>query len=169
MDSLSKPGTTNNIIRDGSRIVIQDPNDGKYGVGLALSTSRSIGDAIGKKEGLIATPEIDIVDINDYYKQSSSSSPEEEKQRRKEDSEWFAIVASDGLLDVLSPQIIVEYIGRVLYKDTRYNNKNSKTKMTPLEACERIIREASAIWAKAPIEGSVYRDDITLGVSKINF
>lgn len=53
-----------------------------------------------------------------------------------------------------------DYIGQTLYKDEEDTHN-------VLHEC--IIWEASLLWAKAPIEGSDYRDGIMLDVSKINF
>ena len=70
----------------------------------------------------------------------------------------IAISASDGIYDVISAEKVVQYLGQSLFENH----------MSPQEACERLIREASRLWKNASIGGMQYRDDITIGVSKIN-
>lgn len=79
------------------------------------------------------------------------------------DNQFFAVVASDGLYDMISPDAVVEYLGRSLY------GRGIKNNVSPMEACERLIREASRLWAQSSNGGMMYRDDITIGVSNLNF
>ncbi len=72
--------------------------------------------------------------------------------------QFFAITSSDGLFDVLAPEKVAAYLGRSLFEET----------VPLLEACERLIREASRLWMKANT-GIQYRDDISVGVSRIDF
>lgn len=74
--------------------------------------------------------------------------------------QYFAIAASDGVFDVLSQETVADYLGQSMFDDRR--NKSI------LEACERLIREASRLWMKDSM-GLQYRDDISIGVSRINF
>lgn len=146
-------------VRDGSKVIISDrTNDNKSstGVGLALTTSRAIGDYNGKAEGITAEPEVSVWDVKPVYDQEGQD---------EDDSEWFAIVSSDGLFDVLAPDIVAAYLSVSLYNE----EQDDDISISPLEACERLIREASRLWNKTPIGGYRYRDDITLGVSKLYF
>ncbi|KAL7543394.1 hypothetical protein ACHAXR_013320 [Thalassiosira sp. AJA248-18] len=143
---LVEDGSTGGL-KETSRLIIPDPKGGPFG-GLALAMSRSIGDFDGKRVGLTAEPEVDAWDVNHHFSEEQIL-----------DSEWFVVTASDGVYDLLPPEIVVEYLGRSLYHDDQ---------LSPLEACERVILESSRLWAKATI-GMPYRDDITIGVSKINF
>jgi len=129
-------------IKETSRLIIPAADGNPLG-GLALAMSRSIGDFDGKNVGLIAEPEVDEFDM------SSQS-----------DVHYFAISASDGIYDVLSAEVVADYLGKSLYEDGS---------IPPLEACERLVRDASRLWKKASGLGMTYRDDITVGVSKINF
>ena len=129
-----------------SRVIIPSADGNPFG-GLALAMSRSIGDADGKKVGLIADPEIDVW-------------PDKQQQKDTTDAQYFAISASDGLYDVISPEMVVNYLGKSLFEEGS---------VSPLEACERLIREASRLWKQASGFGMQYRDDITVGASKIKF
>ena len=45
---------------------------------------------------------------------------------------------------------------------------NEGVNYTPLEACERLVREASRLWMQAESGMNQYRDDITVSVSIID-
>jgi len=151
-------GDTNSQLKESSRIIIPSPDGNAFG---ALALSRSIGDFDGKAVGLIAEPEIDIWDVREHYRTHQFD------REQELDTQWFAVIASDGVYDMLAPETVVKYLGRSLFGD-----HGSGTIISPLEACERLIREASRIWKKesaSSMGGMQYRDDITLGVSKIDF
>lgn len=137
-------------LKESSRIIIPDKTGNPMG-GLALAMSRSIGDADGKPVGLTAEPDVDVWDL--------ISIP----RKKLADNQFFAVVASDGLYDMISPDAVVEYLGRSLY------GRGIKNNVSPMEACERLIREASRLWAQSSNGGMMYRDDITIGVSNLNF
>jgi len=149
-------GDSSDGLSETSRVVIPGPGGNSFG-SLALAMSRSIGDFDGKSVGIIAEPDVIPWDVNEFYKKNHFS------QEQIDDTTWFAVVASDGVYDLLPPDIVVEYLGRSLHHD------HTSVNLSPLEACERIIREASRLWMKASMGGMPYRDDITIGVSKINF
>ncbi len=137
--------------RESSRLVVPAPGGNPFG-GMALAMSRAIGDSDAKVVGLISEPEIDVWDLNQYHKQHQSS-PEE-----IEDSAWFAVVASDGMYDVISPEQVANKLGQSLYSDENV--------VSPLEACEQLIRKATLLWINL---AGPYRDDISIGVSKLDF
>lgn len=139
-------------LKETSRLIIPDSSGFALG-GMALAMSRSIGDVDGKIVGLIAEPEVDVLDMGDYLRKHKFDYL---------DTDFFAIVASDGVYDVLTPDVVADYLGKSLYGGHIIN-------ITPLEACERIIREASRLWKKeSQVGGLQYRDDITVGVSNID-
>lgn len=153
-------GDTNSQLKESSRIIIPSPDGNAFG-SMALAMSRSIGDFDGKAVGLIAEPEIDIWDVREHYRTHQFD------REQELDTQWFAVIASDGVYDMLAPETVVKYLGRSLF-----GGHDSGTIISPLEACERLIREASRIWKKesaSSMGGMQYRDDITLGVSKIDF
>ena len=135
--------------QDSSRLLITLPDGSQLG----LAMSRSIGDAEGKPFGLVAYPTVEVLDIQNYYLEKEYS--EEEIG----DSEWFVVVASDGVYDVIPQESVVQRIG-----DSLYRNDGGGTLVE--ESCEQIVREAGRLWIKATLH-QPYRDDITLGVSKI--
>ena len=155
--SLQMPNAGNNnnknsnAIQETSRLLVPPPNGDPFG-GMALAMSRAIGDSDAKVVGLISEPEVNVWDLNDYHTQQQSS-PEQ-----IEDSEWFAIVASDGMYDVISPKEVANKLGQSLYSDENV--------VSPLEACEQLIRKATLLWMNM---AGGYRDDISLGVSKLEF
>jgi serine/threonine protein phosphatase PrpC len=131
--------------KDSSRLLITLP--GGFQLGLAMS--RSIGDAEGKPFGLISEPTVEVFDINQYYLEMRYS------EDQINDTEWFLIAASDGVFDVIPHDEVVQRLGESLY-----------IAFDVQRTCERLIREASRLWIKATMQ-QPYRDDITLGVSKI--
>ena len=147
-------------LKESSRVVIPDMQGNAWG-GLALAMSRSIGDYDGKRVGLIASPDVDVFDAQNYYVQMRS-------QQEFDDTEWFAITASDGLYDVLTVELVANYLGRALFSREGPGGVGVESTMSVLEACERLIREASRLWAQASYGGVTYRDDITVAVSKLN-
>ncbi|KAL9179753.1 hypothetical protein ACHAXT_007723 [Thalassiosira profunda] len=140
-------------LQESSRVVIPDPSGNPFG-GLALAMSRSIGDFDGRKVGLIPEPAVEVLDVS---AQTQHLTPDQ-----KEDTEYFAVIASDGIYDMVAPETVAQYLGQSLYR------ANPASGVSPLEACERLIRESSRLWMKASAN-MPYRDDITLGVSKIHF
>jgi serine/threonine protein phosphatase PrpC len=123
---------------DTSSRVIIPVNDGMT---LALAMSRSLGDAEGKKLGIIISdPNVDILDLNAL---------------RKDGGEYFVVAASDGLLDKIPPLSVAQNIARSFYKESPPQ---------PLMACRALIHQASQLWVGGPV---TYRDDITIIAKKI--
>ena len=143
---LQGGGAQEGQIKESSRLIIPSADGNPFG-GLALAMSRSIGDFDGKKVGLIASPEVDVWDASGRAQDTADV------------VQYFAVSASDGVYDVIDPEIVADYLGKSLFEEGS---------MPPLEACERLIREASRLWMKASGLGMQYRDDITVGVSTIN-
>lgn len=137
--------------QESSRLVVPALGENTFG-GMALAMSRAIGDSDAKVVGLISEPEVDVWDLSQYHTQHQSS-PEQIN-----DSEWFAIVASDGLYDVISPEEVANNLGQSLY-----SNENE---VSPLEACEQLLRKATLLWINL---AGPYRDDISIGVSRLEF
>ena len=143
---FARPSSNESGPKDSSRLLITLPDRSQLG----LAMSRSIGDAEGKAFGLIAEPTVSVFDVRQWYGEEKYS------QRQIEDSEWFVIIASDGVYDVLSQEEVVQRLGESLYGEG----------LTIERTCEQLIREASRLWIKATLL-QPYRDDITLGVSRI--
>ncbi len=169
--------------KETSRVIIPSA-DGNPFSSLALAMSRSIGDYDGKRVGVIATPEIDVWDVNEHFDHEPQTSTGVSIANRCCSKlhlvvanthilplwQFFAISASDGLYDMISPDTVAAYIGQSLFGDHLHRSDGEilGSNVTPLEACERLIREASRLWISAH-PGLQYRDDISIGVSRINF
>jgi serine/threonine protein phosphatase PrpC len=93
----------------------------------------------GKRLGyLTAEPDVRILDLNGQY---------------HEDEYVFVVVASDGVLDVISEESLITQIGRAIRSNT-----------LP-EACNNLMNQAVQGWND--MTRGIYRDDVTLLVSKL--
>jgi serine/threonine protein phosphatase PrpC len=147
------------IMKESSRVIIP----GSHGNQLALAMSRSIGDYDGKRVGITAIPEIDVLDITSHH-------VVEQEQVGIEDTQFFVIAASDGLYDVIPQHIVTSFISRSLFHLDSNNKEGEEEESvsSPLVACERLVREASRLWIQAESGMNQYRDDITVSVSIID-
>jgi serine/threonine protein phosphatase PrpC len=128
------------------RVIYYDRSTGSQS-GLAMS--RSIGDWDAGRVGVIPSPIVDVVDLEEVVKKFSNGKDDD-------DVHVFAVSASDGMMDFLDSETIASVLAAALF------NENSDH---PLTACERLISIAAASWQRAK-EGR-YRDDIALAVSKL--
>lgn len=133
---------------DSSRVIYlqSDPLTGlDMQVGLAMS--RSIGDREAKKQNLvIADPFVASIDLKDYSGDANTKG-------------FFAFLASDGVLDMLPLDGVINALGKALFDDT------TTTNLAP--TCQRLIEESSAQWAQKTF--GQYRDDISLTTKKLVF
>lgn len=171
----------------------EDNNDDNMYIQMGIAMSRSIGDLEAKRRHLlIPDPSIVTIDLNDYYdninddnqnnklKESSSSKHSSNKNNIK--SQFFVILATDGLFDVLQPDEIIIPIGRAMFdhhhmststssynihNTTRKTNTTNNTTPTSLlrTTCEEIIHQAKIKWSIETQD--TYRDDISLLVKHI--
>ena len=116
-----------------------------------LAMSRSIGDYEAKAVGVISDPIVDVFNIRDQDNQRRK-----QDESRRNDIELFAVVATDGIYDFIDPLEVVEYVAKSLYKEDGAPGI--------LTACEDLIMLSSKLWMQT---GSVYRDDITIAVNRI--
>ena len=138
MPPIDQPGAT-------SRVVIPDPTGGMLAEALAMS--RSLGDVNGKKFGLLtAEPSVVHVDLDRLKKAGGS------------DSEYFLIVASDGVFDFYPSQQVANFVGEKLYQDT--------PPMPLQQVMANVLETAAQRWQMQLTMGG-YRDDMTLVVSKL--
>ena len=135
------------IMKESSRVIIP----GSHGNSLALAMSRSIGDYDGKRVGITAIPEIDVLDVTIHLQQ----------EQHVLHTQFFVIAASDGLYDVIPQHIVTSFLSQSLF----HLDANEGVNYTPLEACERLVREASRLWMQSESGMNQYRDDITVSVS----
>ena len=124
----------------------EDPS-GNAMLAEALAMSRCLGDANGKNLGLLtAEPSVVHVDL-DRLKGSG-----------REDSEYFLVVSSDGVVDYFPPQQVANYVGERLYKDSP---------PMPLEqVMSNVLETAAQRWKQQILLGG-YRDDMTLVIAKL--
>ena len=158
-----------------------------------LAMSRSIGDWDAGEVGVIPDPLIDILDINEIKKRVVDSLNEACNDKTEEveidpatgesvpskgecvtytekDVKVFAVSATDGLLDYLPEQAIVNHIAKGLYETTNENDEKGDTKEEqksshPLLACEDLIYAAAQGWQDD--KGGRYRDDIAISVADL--
>jgi len=140
-------------MRGTSRVMYLDSKTGTYS-GLAMS--RAIGD--WDATGVIATPIIDVIDIQELVQQASGGNG----NTNPNDVHIFAVSATDGMMDFVPMDVIANVIGSSLFSTATTNNK---TKDHPLTACEQLIGLAANRWDHS--KNGLYRDDIAIAVSRI--
>lgn len=119
-----------------SRVIIPF---GKQAIGLAMS--RSIGDSGGMGVGVIADPTIDVIPLEEVSKSGLL--------------QLFAVAATDGIFDFITPQEVADFLSRAMYAEPT---------SSLLIACEQLIVRASLMWKRM---GQHYRDDISIAVTKL--
>jgi len=132
-----------------SRVLYTDPVSGMLS-GLAMS--RSIGDWEVGKVGVIPDPIVHVVDIPELVEAQlkEDSSPSED------DVHIFAVSATDGMMDFISPEAIGHALAASLY------GKEGPHLLTTLE---QLIYIAAQRWEQS--RQGRYRDDIAVAVSQI--
>jgi serine/threonine protein phosphatase PrpC len=166
-----------------TRVLYKDPTTGSTS-GLAMS--RSIGDWDAGEVGVIPDPMIDILDMKEIKKKvlenlndtsckdtatneveinpiNGEPSPVVDNTcvtYTEKDVKIFAISATDGLLDYLPEQDIVQHVGKGLYE-----TKDAVGTRHPLLSCEDLIYAAAQGWEKD--KGGRYRDDIAMAVADL--
>eukprot|EP00956_Cyclotella_meneghiniana_P007507 scaffold10156_cov97-Cyclotella_meneghiniana.AAC.7 len=131
----------------GSRVIVKSSAHNED-VGLAMS--RSIGDFEWTKVGVIPTPDVEVLNLAEIYKDSG------------EQKKLFAVVASDGLFDHRQKEFITKHVARVLYETSAVDAMNTNEKQTQmLEGVKKLITAAS------PLKPEWYRDDISFIVKNI--
>jgi len=154
-----RPGAT-------SRVLYIDPETrNQYG----LAMSRSIGDWDAGRLGVIPDPLVDVIDIPELIQKQMAQdiqsvafddigeiTSSECDQAKDDDIHIFAISATDGMMDFVDAQTIVDELAPSLFEDDG---------MHLLSACEKLISIAAMGWQRA--KDGRYRDDIAISVSKI--
>ena len=119
---------------------------------VTLAMSRSLGDRGGKINArtqqrrpiVIPTPWTETVALAD-----------------DNDQQYFAILATDGLMDMLpSPEYVVTTLGKALYYESNNDDNNVVGRVAA-----QLVQQASARWHAESM--GQYRDDITLTVYKL--
>eukprot|EP00585_Thalassiosira_rotula_P002600 CAMPEP_0196137860 /NCGR_PEP_ID=MMETSP0910-20130528/5703_1 /TAXON_ID=49265 /ORGANISM="Thalassiosira rotula, Strain GSO102" /LENGTH=617 /DNA_ID=CAMNT_0041398377 /DNA_START=402 /DNA_END=2255 /DNA_ORIENTATION=+ len=172
-----------------TRVLYKDPTTGSTS-GLAMS--RSIGDWDAGAVGVIPDPLVDILDTKEIKKRvleslnkacggdakeveidpaSGESLPSTSCVTYTEKNvKVFAVSATDGLLDYLPEEAIVNHVAKGLYETTKVGDGDSNAfgeqKTTnPLLVCEDLIYAAAQGWQED--KGGRYRDDIAIAMTDL--
>jgi len=113
---------------------------------IALAMSRSIGDSIWTKIGVIPDPIVDVVYISDLKNKKEHDDDDDEK-KKNDNVQLFAVVGSDGIFDARTKEFVAKFIA-----DSLYDRKNGDY---PILMAYKLIEKAS------PMKESFYRDDIS--------
>jgi serine/threonine protein phosphatase PrpC len=152
-------------VRGSSRVVY---HDSITGAPTGLATSRTIGDWEAGKMGVIPDPIVDVLDIhsvvadvliedidNELDGDSYQVNPMIHAVNGDDDDVYlFAVSATDGMLDYLSPTEISRILAHSLFDDSGAH---------PITAIEHLIFAAANAWQEA--KQGRYRDDISIAVS----
>lgn len=142
-------------LRGTSRVLYTDPVTGMQS-GLAMS--RSIGDWEVGKLGVIPDPIVHVVDIPELVESQlrPADAPRNATSAGDDDIHIFAVSATDGMMDFISPEAIGHAVALSLYA------KDGPHLLTTLE---QLIYIAAQRWEQS--KQGRYRDDIAIAVSQI--
>ena len=151
---------------DSARVVFRDPASG-MAVGLAMS--RSIGD--WDAPGVITEPIVDVLDLREVLQTVIAQKDEFDCDAANiecgpPEVNFFIVSATDGLLDFVKRDNIVEKIGVTFFgrQDVQHVQTGKGSSHVHL-AVEQLIFHAARSWHDA-MQGQ-YRDDITISTSKV--
>lgn len=170
---------------DPYRVYYVDP-DGQQQGGLAMS--RALGDWDLRDKGVIPDPIVDVLDVNDLVVANKAicgaDNADEDKARDGDENDKlegtcsaanttdeadirvFAISATDGMTDFLTPEGVASAIGSSLFGNKEESRDNETVQQSNLFAASfKLIIQAANSWQQA-YEGK-YRDDIAIAASII--
>lgn len=124
--------------------------DERSGKEFETEVSRSLGDRHWKPHGMIGMPTVDIINVADL--------------KLSDNDELFAIIVTDGILDNIPEEEVVRHLAASLYRSPKDYRESGFKVPSPLRACEELVRKSSIMWESRGID---YRNDMTIGVSKI--
>jgi len=133
-------------LRGTSRVLYTDP---VTGIQSGLAMSRSIGDWEVGRFGVIPDPIVDVVDIPELVQS-------ELKKQVGDDVHIFAVSATDGIMDFISPEAIGHALALSMYGDEGPHL---------LTTLEQLIYIAAQRWEQS--KQGRYRDDISVAVCQI--
>lgn len=117
-----------------------------------LAMSRSIGDTLGTRLGVISTPVCSMYEL-------------------KEEKDYFVVIASDGVWDVLDNQDVVNFVEYHRNKCKRNMSERPDTKIVTQEntcIAQLLCEEARVRWFSIVEEEDVLIDDISCVILEIN-
>ena len=100
---------------DSSRVFYVDPRTGRSSGGLAMS--RSLGDWDLGDVGVIPDPLVHILDLRDAVAVGDNAVKPEGEEEEEEGAVFFAVSATDGMFDYLSPQDVAEAVAGGMFGD----------------------------------------------------
>lgn len=133
-----------------SRVLYTDPVSGMLS-GLAMS--RSIGDWEVGKVGVIPDPIVHVIDIPELVEAKLKG---DSSQAAEDDVHIFAVSATDGMMDFISPETMGHALAASLYGEEGPHL---------LSTLEQLIYIAAQRWDQS--RQGRYRDDIAVAVSQI--
>jgi len=157
---------------------------------LSLAMSRSLGDWDFSGVGVIAEPIVQTFDLDhilqkqmlelsctaDTYSSRSSefnvgedsihSALHERLAMNERVVKLFAVAATDGLLDFVTPEDLLQKVATAFYDEVETVDNDAEPPLHPLVACERLILQAAEGWYSEM--GYEYRDDIAIAAMKIS-
>jgi len=150
--------------RGTSRVVYNDP---KTGAPVGLAMSRSIGDWVSGKMGVIPDPIVHVLDIDTLVRSQLEADGREtilineegqieEEQDALDDVYIFAVSATDGMMDYTADGDIATILSHSMFNSAGAH---------PVSACEHLVYEAAQAWNQA--KQGRYRDDIAIAVTAI--
>lgn len=129
---------------------------------MSLAMSRSFGDAMAKKVGVIVDPTVELLHMEDLRKEYRDRIGNHTSDSRMHDRiQLFAVSVSDGLFDEVSMEDIAQHLALGLEGGAHGNS-------SLYQACEELIMKSSkAWWDKSNMFGQSYRDDISIAVHEL--
>jgi serine/threonine protein phosphatase PrpC len=144
---------------ESSRVVYEMKRKASQNVQMALAMSRSLGDVDGKRLGVITSNcSLVSVDLRDYYSRSNGVVGPNTRT-----SQFFVVLASDGVMDVLDANVIIQSLGTALFGDG-----DPTTRLDRLQSAgQEIMNAASLSWHR--LTSGQYRDDMSLIFQGLEF
>jgi serine/threonine protein phosphatase PrpC len=131
----------------GSRVIVRSATH-REDVGLAMS--RSIGDWEWTAVGVIPDPDIQVIDLEEFWKANEVIT---------KDSKVFVVLGSDGLFDARRVEFVAKHLAYGWFESSHKSEERSITERM-LVVAKKIVNMAS------PIKTDFYRDDISF-VAKV--
>jgi serine/threonine protein phosphatase PrpC len=131
----------------GSRVIVRSATH-REDVGLAMS--RSIGDWEWTAVGVIPDPDIQVIDLEEFWKAN---------EIMMKDSKVFVVLGSDGLFDARRVEFVAKHLAYGWFESSHKSEEQTITERM-LVVAKKIVNMAS------PIKTDFYRDDISF-VAKV--
>lgn len=137
-----------------SRVLHLDPIT-RTQTGLAMS--RSIGDWAFGALGVVPDPIVDVIDIPDLVQTELNAANPDNSIEVDDDICFFAVSATDGMLDYILATGISKFLAYSLFDDNTTSNL--------ISSCEALVEYGCQGWYR--YKGDAYRDDIAISVATL--